>query len=493
MASRAESGFSRKSSGTESQSTLTGRPESQLSGRVSRSSKVEGQVSRPESQVSRPEDRVSRPESQASRVEGQLSRPESQASRAEGRVSRPESRVSRAEGQLSRPESQASRAEGRLSRPESQASRAEGRVSRPESQASRAEVQLSRPDSQISRVEGKVSRSESQISRGSSTSKSGSSSSSVTSYQLSGQRKPSKGSDTDDKFIDGVDTEQRSELQKNEITLVEKEQNVYMTERNSTEEREQRTHSEVPLPTSSISYDKIEKENIQKLKTFLHEDDHVEHREEQTDHPEASSSPHIETYASVFKTNDDGVNLSPYKGGYTTQYSYGSLTSNESTGDRSFRKSASDLLEDYKSGRLGSPESTLGKNSTSYAGTTSATSTASRVTDRPKDISLMGVSTLEKTTTTTVTRDRNYDYSETRGGASASQTYDTIDTVASGDHSILNGDKSPSSPIVEEAQQAVTPGTVSKLTKDVFANLHLTREIHRSIVFHFGTSKDSRS
>ena len=447
VASRAESGLSRKSSGTEPQSTLTGRPESQLSGRVSRSSKVEGQVSRPESQASRAEDRVSRPESQVSRPED--------------RVSRPESQVSRAEGQLSRPESQASRAEGQLSRPDSQISRVEGKVSRPESQASRAE--------------GQVSRSESQISRGSSTSKSGSSSSSVTSYQLSGQRKPSKGSDTDDKFIDGVDTEQRSELQKNEITLVEKEQNVYMTERNSTEEHEQRTHSKAPLPTSSTSYDKIEKENIQKLKTFLHEDDHVEHRDEHSDHPEASSSPYIETYDSVFKTNDDGVNLSPYKGGYTTQYSYGSLTSNESAGDRSFRKSASDLLQDYKSGRLGSPESTLGKNSTSYAGTTSATSTASRVTDRPKDISLMGVSTLEKTTTTTtVTRGRSYDDSETRGGTSTSQTYDTIDTVASGGHSILNGDKSPSSPIVEEAQQAVTPGTVSKLTKDVFANLHLT-------------------
>ena len=67
VVSRAASGLSRKSSGTESQSTLTGRPESQLSGRVSRSSKVEGQVSRPESQASRAEGQLSRPESQASK------------------------------------------------------------------------------------------------------------------------------------------------------------------------------------------------------------------------------------------------------------------------------------------------------------------------------------------------------------------------------------------------------------------------------------------
>ena len=477
VVSASDSGLSRRSSGTESQSTLTGRPESQLSSRVSRSSRVEVQVSRPESQASGTVEKVV---SRSSTVQGQVSRPESQASRAEGQVSRPESQASRAEGKVSRPESQASRVEGQVSRPESQASRVEDKVSRPESQASGAEGQVSSSESRLSKVEGKVSRSESQISRSSSSSKSGSSSSSVTSYQLSGQRKPSKGSDTDDKFIDDVDTEQRNELQKNEITLVEKEQNVYMTERSSTPE--QRTRTEAPLPTSSTSYDKVEKENIQKLKTFLQEGDHAEHREEHTyatvdrkiDHPETFSSSHIETDDSVFKTNDDGLNLSPYKGGYTTQYSYGSLTSNESTGDRSFRKSASDLLEEYKSGRLGSPESTLGKNSTSYAGTTSATSTASRITEKPKDVSLMGVSTVEQTTATTVTRERQYDDNKTRGDTSASQTYDAVDTVASGGYSISNGDKSPSSPIVEEAQQAVTPGTVSKLTKDVFANLHLT-------------------
>ena len=76
VVSTAESGLSRRSSGTESQSTLTGRPESQLSGRVSRSSRVESRLSRPESQASGTEDKVvSSRVSSSSRVEGQVSRP----------------------------------------------------------------------------------------------------------------------------------------------------------------------------------------------------------------------------------------------------------------------------------------------------------------------------------------------------------------------------------------------------------------------------------
>ena len=333
-----------------------------------------------------------------------------------------------------------------------------------------------RPASQISKAESQVSRSESKLSRASSNTSSDSPSS-VTSYNFSGKEKLSIGSDTDDKFINSVGTEQREQLQNSEVTVVEKVSTVYTNGKNLKAERitrkETRSSKGEALPTSSTSV-------VEKSEIF------AEGKRIESPEPQTSSHTETNTNESVF-TTDDPVKTANYTG-YTTQSSYNSLTSTESLrGDRSFRRSASNLLDDFKSGRLTSAESTLEKSHTSNAVTsaestleknhtgdggkvsasTSSSISRTKTVERPSDINLMGVSSLDKTSTS---RDNHYE-------STARQTYDVVDRslgASGGQQTVLNGDKSPSSPTVEEAQKAVTPGIVNKLSKDVFANLNLT-------------------
>ncbi len=155
-------------------------------------------------------------------------------------------------------------------------------------------------------------------------------------------------------------------------------------------------------------------------------------------------SPTLEDDTVFARTGDTGTTSTTSR---TVTSSYNSLGS-----DRSFRKSASDLLDDFKSRQLGSTPSTLERSGVEE--TTIMETTTKKTPPDHIDLGLGGTKP-------------SIEQRRLESGQSS------VQTLAFSSGSL----QSPGSPTVEEAQRAVTPGTVSKLSKDVFANLHLTGRI----------------